>query len=146
MAGVGVLQIASPNIIGDITYSLRSVPVSGNFFELLGARPALGRLIRSADDAPGLRHAVVLSYRAWREKFGGDSSVLGKSVGDPWDPARVPNAHAGCVLIALQQAHLPSTRLDLTTDVVLGPFRTLPWLRGRDGVCYRHDRRDTARG
>jgi predicted permease len=33
-----------------------------------------------------LRHAVVLSYRAWREKFGGDSSVLGKHNGDPWDP------------------------------------------------------------
>ncbi len=86
VAGVGVLQIASPNIIGDVTYSLRCAPVSGNFFELLGARPALGRLIRSADDAPGLRHAVVLSYRAWRERFGGDSSVLGKQDSDPWDP------------------------------------------------------------
>lgn len=86
VAGVGELQIGSPNIIGDVTYTLRSVPVSGNFFELLGARPALGRLIRPADDASGLRHAVVLSYRAWREKFGGDPSILGKSVGDPWDP------------------------------------------------------------
>jgi putative ABC transport system permease protein len=86
VAGVGVLQTASPNIVGDVTYSLRSVAVSGNFFEMLGARPALGRLIRSADDATGLRHAVVLSYRAWRERFGGDSSVLGKDVGDPWDP------------------------------------------------------------
>jgi predicted permease len=86
VAGVGELQIASPNIIGDVTYSLRSAAVSGNFFELLGARPVLGRLIDSTDDAVGLRHAVVLSYRAWREKFGGDSTVLGKRVGDPWDP------------------------------------------------------------
>jgi hypothetical protein len=86
VAGVGDLQIGSPNIIGDVTYSLRSASVTGNFFDLLGARPALGRLIHPADDARGLRHAVVLSYRAWREKFGGDSSVLGKHVGDPWDP------------------------------------------------------------
>src|SRR5690349_3190092 len=86
VAGVGELQLASPNIVGDVTYSLRSVAVSGNFFELLGARPALGRLIREADDAPGLRHAVVLSYQAWLQDFGGDSSVLGKSIGDPWDP------------------------------------------------------------
>ncbi len=86
VAGVGELQVASPNIVGDVTYSLRSVAVSGNFFDLLGARPALGRLLHSSDDAPGLRHAVVLSYRAWREKFGGDSTVLGKDVGDPWDP------------------------------------------------------------
>src|SRR5262249_40534429 len=86
VAGIGELQIASPNIIGDVTYSLRSAAVSGNFFERLGASPAVGRLIRPADDEKGLRHAVVLSYRAWREKFGGDSSVLGKRVGDPWDP------------------------------------------------------------
>jgi predicted permease len=86
VAGVGVLQTSAPTIVGDVTYSLRSVAVSGNFFELLGARPALGRLIRPADDAMGLRHAVVLSYRAWREKFAGDSSVLGKHAGDPWDP------------------------------------------------------------
>lgn len=86
VAGIGMLQIASPNLMDGATYSLRSVPVSGNFFELLGARPALGRLIRSSDDAKGLRHATVLSYRAWREKFGGDSSVIGKSFADPWDP------------------------------------------------------------
>ena len=86
VAGVGVLQVAAPSIVGDVTYSLRSVAISGNFFKLLGARPALGRLIREEDDAPGLRHAVVLSYRAWRQDFGGDSSVLGKSIGDPWDP------------------------------------------------------------
>jgi predicted permease len=86
VAGVGPLQVAGPSIVGDVTYSLRSVAISGNFFELLGARPALGRLIREADEAPGLRHAVVLSYRAWRQNFGGDSSVLGKSIGDPWDP------------------------------------------------------------
>src|SRR4051812_25476497 len=86
VAGVGVLQIGSPNIVGDVTYSLRSAAVSGNFFGLLGARPALGRLIDSTDAVAGLRHAVVLSYRAWREKFGADSSVLGKRVGDPWDP------------------------------------------------------------
>ncbi|HEY4215820.1 MAG TPA: ADOP family duplicated permease [Gemmatimonadaceae bacterium] len=91
VAGVGILQIASPNIVGGATYSLRSVPASGNFFEVLGARPALGRLLDSTDDASGLRHAVVLSYRAWREKFNGDSSVLGKRVGDPWDP----DYHAG---------------------------------------------------
>lgn len=86
VAGIGTLQIASPNTMGDATYTLRSAAVSGNFFELLGARPAVGRLIRSADDAKGVRHATVLSYRAWREKFGGDSSVIGKSFGDPWDP------------------------------------------------------------
>ena len=86
VAGVGLLQIASPNLIGGATYTLRSAPVTGNFFQLLGARPVLGRLIQPSDDANGLQHAVVLSYRAWKEKFGGDSSVIGKHNSDPWDP------------------------------------------------------------
>src|SRR3954469_21293524 len=54
VAGVGLLQTASPNIIGDATYTLRSAAVSGNFFQVLGARPALGRLITPADDSTGL--------------------------------------------------------------------------------------------
>jgi len=86
VAGVGELQIASPNLIGDATYTLRSAAVTGNFFELLGVRPVLGRLIRSSDDATGSEHATVLSYRAWKEKFGGDSSVIGMHNTDPWDP------------------------------------------------------------
>ncbi len=58
---------------------LRLQYVSGNMFELLGLRPALGRLIEPADDKrPGAGPVAVLSYVHWMRRFGGDPAVLGK--------------------------------------------------------------------
>src|SRR6185436_8542776 len=55
--------------------------VSGNFFSLLGVRPALGRLISEADDVtPGNHPVLVLSDAYWRRRFGADPRVVGRSV------------------------------------------------------------------
>ena len=55
--------------------------VTGDFFRMLGVGPALGRLLRPEDAAtPGGGPVLVLSHRAWLSKFGGDSSVVGKSL------------------------------------------------------------------
>ena len=55
--------------------------VSGNYFEMLGVQPRLGRLLTPADDIKVNGSAVaVLSYAEWRVRFGGDPSVIGKSV------------------------------------------------------------------
>lgn len=55
--------------------------VSGNFFDLLGVRAALGRTFRE-DEAktPGQNPAVVLSYNLWRTQFNGDPAVLGREL------------------------------------------------------------------
>ena len=53
--------------------------VSGNFFAALGARPILGRLLTDADDAAGASPALVISHRLWRERFGGDREIIGRS-------------------------------------------------------------------
>ena len=50
--------------------------VTGNFFEVLGVRPGLGRLLMPADDAPGRDPAVVLSYAFWMGHCGGDPGIL----------------------------------------------------------------------
>ncbi len=51
--------------------------VSGNFFEVLGVRPALGRLLLPSDDGvPGQDPVVVLSYSYWTSHLGGDPAVL----------------------------------------------------------------------
>src|SRR5437588_11957471 len=52
--------------------------VSGTFLDVLGARPVLGRALRTSDDLSGAAPAVVLSYGAWQERFGGDPHVLGR--------------------------------------------------------------------
>jgi len=55
--------------------------VSGNFFDLLGVRPALGRLLTAADDRVVGGHPIaVLSWGAWQRRFGGDPGVVGKAV------------------------------------------------------------------
>ena len=54
--------------------------VTGNFFETLGVRAQLGRLIRPDDDQLGGPAIVVLSDHVWRSDFGADPAVLGKTL------------------------------------------------------------------
>jgi predicted permease len=55
--------------------------VSGNYFEVLGVRPALGRLFTLDDDkVPGAQPVVVLSHAYWTRRFGGDPGVLNQSL------------------------------------------------------------------
>ncbi len=55
--------------------------VTGDALLVLGARPALGRLLVPEDAAPPAGEAVVvLSYTAWRAMFGGDSTIVGRTI------------------------------------------------------------------
>src|SRR5687768_3826365 len=64
----------------DRAIQLRTALVSGNWFDVLGARPAFGRAFRPEDDTRGRAPVLVLSHRAWREHFGGDSGVIGRQI------------------------------------------------------------------
>ena len=57
---------------------LRRALVSGDFFAVLGVEPLLGRALRADDDVRGAAPVVVLSHRAWRERYGADPRVLGR--------------------------------------------------------------------
>ena len=52
--------------------------VSSGFFDVLGARPMIGRTFRPADDLRGARPTVVLSADVWRQQFSSDPSVVGR--------------------------------------------------------------------
>jgi putative ABC transport system permease protein len=54
--------------------------VTANTFEVLGARPALGRGLSADDDRPGAAPVAVLSDALWRVRYGADPSVLGRRV------------------------------------------------------------------
>jgi hypothetical protein len=55
--------------------------VTGNYFELLGARPSLGRLLRPSDAAArGGAPVVVLSHNAWRSRYGSDPAIVGQRI------------------------------------------------------------------
>jgi predicted permease len=61
------------------SYSRGGAMVSGDYFGVLGLRPALGRLIVPEDEPQvGESHVVVLSYDYWQRRFAGDPDVLGE--------------------------------------------------------------------
>jgi putative ABC transport system permease protein len=54
--------------------------VGGTYFEVMGLRPVLGRLIGPQDDGPNAAGVVVLTYRFWSTVFKKDPNVIGKTV------------------------------------------------------------------
>ena len=54
---------------------------SANYFTVLGVRPLLGRMLQDSDDAPESSHSVVvLSYDLWKQTFGGDETIVGRTI------------------------------------------------------------------
>src|ERR1700728_1210490 len=60
--------------------SIRGGVVGGTYFEVMGLRPVLGRLIGPQDDGPNAPGVVVLTYRFWTTALHKDPSVIGKTV------------------------------------------------------------------
>ena len=59
---------------------VRAGVVDGSYFEVVGLRPVLGRLIGPQDDGPKAAGVVVLTYRFWSTVYKSDPSVIGKAV------------------------------------------------------------------
>ena len=60
--------------------SVQAGVVGGSYFQVMGLRPVLGRLLDAHDDGPNAAGAVVLTYRFWSTTLGSDPSVLGKKI------------------------------------------------------------------
>ncbi len=60
--------------------TVSTIAVSAGFFEVVRARPALGRVFRQEEDTPGRKYVVVLSDRFWRTEFGGNPDAIGRTV------------------------------------------------------------------
>jgi predicted permease len=54
--------------------------VSGNYFEVLGVNAAMGRTITPLDDSASAPPVAVVSFRYWKDRLGGDPSVVGSTV------------------------------------------------------------------
>jgi putative ABC transport system permease protein len=59
---------------------VRAGVVNGSFFEVMGLRPVLGRLLTPADDGAGAAGAVVLTHRFWHDVFNSDPAVVGQAI------------------------------------------------------------------
>jgi putative ABC transport system permease protein len=74
----------APLVDGDRPLVLNRSLVTGNFFNVLGTRPLLGRLVTPTDETPGAELVLVLSYGAWRKHFGGDAKIVGRRLMEPY--------------------------------------------------------------
>jgi putative ABC transport system permease protein len=54
--------------------------VTEGVFESLGFQPVLGRTFRREDEAPGSQRVAVIGYEMWRQRYGGDANILGRTI------------------------------------------------------------------
>ena len=82
LEGIGVSMFAVMNVSdrGQAPERLRGTYVSVNTFDLLRARPLLGRGFRAEDGRPGSQPVVVIGYGVWQDRYGGDPAVVGRTV------------------------------------------------------------------
>ena len=134
-AGVAGVQYdgAFPYVMqdGDRAFSVMTSMVSGEFFRVLGVRPAAGRLIEPADAAAGAEPVVMISYGLWQREFGGDPRVVGRAIREGQDARTIVGvAPRGFVYPKGVEVWVP---LQLTPEHVTGghfqPFSIIGRLR-----------------
>jgi macrolide transport system ATP-binding/permease protein len=66
---------------GDSAELVPGVIATGNFFQVLGVQPALGRLLTPADDVtPGAHPVAVIAHEFWQTRFGGRADTVGREI------------------------------------------------------------------
>ena len=90
--------------------------VSGNYFEGLGVRPALGRLILPSDEAQNSNLVVALSFNYWKPHFGSDPSVINQTVQINSPPSFCARARRSLItpLLVLNTAMPSPSRIGLS--------------------------------
>jgi predicted permease len=71
--GFTMVGLGEPRVV-------RAGVVNGSYFQVMGLKPVLGRLLGPADDGPSAAGVAVLTHRFWTTSLNGDRSVLGKTV------------------------------------------------------------------
>jgi predicted permease len=94
--------------------------VSGNYFTMLGVTPEAGRTIIPSDaTTPGTNAVIVLSYTAWKTKFGGDPGVIGRSLplgGHPFEIVGVARRGFGGIMNSPTDFWAPMTMYNQLID------------------------------
>jgi putative ABC transport system permease protein len=103
--------------------------VSGNFFSVLGVRPAAGRLLAPSDDVRGCAPGVVLGHPFWQREYGGDPSVVGRTIlldGQRFD------------IVGVTSAEFYGVDVGRTFDLAL-PICAEPVIRGTNTALEKPD-------
>ena len=120
---------------------IRATGVSASYLPMLGIEPAVGRSLRPAEEPFNGERAVLLSYASWKGRFGGDPSILGKTL--------VLDARPFTVVGILPEGFLLPNRAELMTGLGIDPkfgVRSLHFLgvnaRLRPGLTLAQARKE----
>ncbi|HLJ44780.1 MAG TPA: ABC transporter permease [Bryobacteraceae bacterium] len=111
VVGLQPFQMDGLNVDGS-TSTIWTSYVTGNFFEMLGIQPALGRFILPSEGrVAGADPVLVLSYSFWQTRFGGDPGVVGRKAAINGHPVTIigvaPKGFRGVLAILDTQGYLP---------------------------------------
>jgi putative ABC transport system permease protein len=127
----GAFQYTSFNLTGaGEPLRVRAAQVQPAVFDALGAGAIAGRLFTTDEDRPGHDHAVVLAEGLWREQFGGDRSIIGRTISLDAVPYTVLGVLPAALRLPIDYASRAYTQL--WVPLALGP--TDPQERGNHGL------------
>ncbi len=100
---------------------VNGVPVAGNFFQVLGVQPKLGRLFAQEETVKGGRPAVLLSEPYWRRQFGGDPKIVGQAI----LLNNTPTVVAGVMPATFDfgAVFAPGTKMDIFVPAIMDDMR-----------------------
>jgi putative ABC transport system permease protein len=78
--GMAAWALRPFNLTADESEQVLCAVVTSGFFDLLGVRPAIGRVFAAADDRRGSPPSVVISHALWQRRFGGDRGIVGRGI------------------------------------------------------------------
>ena len=99
--------------------------VSGNYFDVLGTRAAVGRTLAPFDDSPSAPPVTVISFRFWKDRLNGDPSVVGSTIDLNGVPVAIVGVAAPEFYGDRLQPDPPSFWLPISADRQLDPQRSV---------------------
>ena len=145
-ADIGIYQGDSVNITGLAEpEQVGALDLTDGLLPILGVSPMLGRLFTAADDSPGSADTVMLTYGFWIRKFGGDRSVVGRTI-------TVDGKLRQIIGVLPQEFHFLGSDIALIlplkfdrAKIFLGQFSYVAIARLRPGVTLAQANADVAR-
>ena len=136
--GTGLKSIKELGTFSEIAFTMEGLGepreiqggvVDGNYFEVMGLKPVLGRLLDKRDDGPNAAGAAVLTNRFWRSALNSDPSVIGKTI----RLGSVGETRTAVVVGVLEPSVPYPTETQLIANVVTSPHHlSATMVQGRE--------------
>src|SRR5215468_8776624 len=124
---------------------VRTVIVTKGVLEALRAKPVAGRWLAEADQSPGAARVAMLSYGYWQRRFGGDQSVIGKSLTVGAQPAHIVGVMPAGFRVVDTEAELIQPFQFNRSQLILPGFFLRSVARLKPGVTLEAASADIAR-